>query len=333
LLTTNNNKINNKTVQQTLTQSVTHGKTGSLINVIPQQNKTQSTILPEEQTQIGFAIKQGGITKAACYKVRNGVARLMGASCGNLPFIVNRAEQASINWATAALPLPHGSYIAPNGGSCIQGRKGVVNKATMPVKNLATLTQELFRQPPRDNKLELFGLDSAVQEKTDGCDKVTLKLGKMKACLFTRFLTTLYGPSPETAGLFKNIMNSLRFTDDQTLKMNLVKLYNCVEEHVDKGVSFSTSLVRSKNFNAARQRDKLLKIVSFLPELAGLDDQSFIELYKVNNTKEQIPLISVVEINYPVVVSKSDVGENFCFPSTWTKSPFEVSQKGESETF
>jgi len=315
----------------TLTTSVTHGKTGSLINVIP-NNKTQ-TILPEEQVQIGFALKQGKVTKVASYKVRNGVARLMGASCGNPPFIVNKVEQASVNWATAALPLPLGSYIAPNGGSCVQGPKGVVNKATMPIKNLATLTQELFRQPPEENKLNLFGLDSALQEYTCGCEKVTLKINKLKACLFARFLTTLYGPSPETAGLFKNVMNSLQFTDDQTLKMNLVKLYNCVEDHIRKGVS-STSLVRSKNFNFGRQRDKLLKIVGFLPELAGLGDGSLIELYKVNN-RDQVPLISVVEINFPVSVGKVDnVGENFCFPSTWVKSPFEVNnQKGESDTF
>jgi hypothetical protein len=319
-------------VQQTLTRSVTHGKTGSLINVNT-YNKNQVTILPEEQTQIGFALKQGNTVKVASYKVRNGVARLMGASCGTPPFIVNKTEQASVNWATAALPLPHGNYVAPNGGSCVQTPKGVVSKATVPIKSLVTLTQELFRQPGED-RLNLFGLDSSAQEKTDGCEKVTLRLGKLKACIFTRFLTNLYCPAPETAMLFKNIMNSLRVMDNQTMKMNLLKLYNCVEQHVEKGVSSSTSLVRSKNFNFGRQRDKLLKIVSFLPELAGLDDQSQIDLYKVKNTREQIPLISVVEINFPMSVSKADnVGENFCFPSTWTKSPFEVSQKGESDTF
>lgn len=323
------------------TRALVNSKSGSLVKFDPRFSK--KVMLPEESVLLGYGIRRldgkSPSFKVSCYKIRNGIARLVAAYTGrNCSFFTNELEQAPINWACASSVMPDGEYhsLANNGSLISRSRGGMVHVATQPQKNLTKISQELHRSfNKHSSPLEIYGLDhSGVDSVDDMCEKVNLKIGKVKSCLFHRFLVGLYGPAPELSNQFRNVVNSLSDSTNNDIKPLLVSLYDKVESYIEaskksiignenKDTLIVKPIIRSSNFNFSRQRDKLLKIINFLSIIVGMKDDESIELHKVPSTKDRVPLINIVECGSPVCVNRTDIDENFMFPSTWISSPYE----------
>jgi len=329
---TNTINYNRNSRSSTIACAIAQTKTSCLVMGGKEWQGEKTPMFPEESVLLGYAAQApDSVLKVAAYKIRNGQPRLVSAYWGNPPFRTGKLEQSAINWATAAMPLPNGSYLGGYSLPPNYNGERSTHKAALPQHRMVDLTQELIRFDQEAGELNFFGLDHPMMMEnldTDLAESVSFDMNLLKRCLFSRFLVGLYGPAPEVSGFFRSVVNNIHNETKQSLQPKLVKMYELVTEFLKQSQG-SLEIVRTKNFNFKRQENKLLKIVNFLSLMAGKTNSSDkMELYKTSYTRREEdcpPLLNIVT-GPPVSVQKGAnvlIPKNFVFPRTWTKSPFE----------
>jgi hypothetical protein len=326
-----------------ISRSIVHNKIGSLIK--------GSTLVPEENVIIGYSIKDGDNYQSAAYRVKNGLAKLITIYRGAPPIKTAAFEQAAINWATSGLSLKPGGYYSPYGTLKQNAFGGFLPKqkknnnffhiAKNPLESMNVLANSQHIQKLDETvPFTISALDSDwVELQHENTTSHKFPIYVIKRALITRFLTGLNAPAPDLAQQFISAVNTVgAINEPAIIKEFMVKLHDGVLAHVealdssnkDKTTDASQKIfIRTNQYQ--RQKDKLLKLVSFLYNLSGKSDEDRVELKMTTMKRGIVPLLIAIS-GTPLTVSEVDNINFSTFPHYWTTSPFENCQtKSSSE--